>query len=337
MKRKSKRGWIALLLGALLSIGLACGAFAYYALTPLPVASLPAQFNIESGSSLRGAAQQMASAGILSHPELFVALARLRGEAGNLKAGIYEIDAPVTPLELLRKITEGDYTLAGITFVEGWTFKQMRKALEEHKAPSHDTQGLSDAEILQRLGIAQASPEGWFFPDTYYFSNGSSELRILRRAHNLMKSHLAAQWEARAPNLPIASPYEALVLASIVEKETGKAEERPLIASVFVNRLRLGMRLQTDPTVIYGMGDAFDGNLRRADLTADTPYNTYTRGGLPPTPIAMPGLASLAAALNPARSEALYFVARGDGSHHFSRSLAEHDRAVTKYQKSGRR
>jgi UPF0755 protein len=337
MKRRNKGGWIALLVGTLLSIGLVGGAFTYYALTALSVASLPAQFNIKSGSSLRGAAQQMADAGILSHPELFVVLARLLGESGNLKAGIYEIDAPVTPLELLRKITEGDYSMAGITFVEGWTFKQMRKVLDEHKAPNHDTRGLSDAEILQRLGITEASPEGWFFPDTYYFSNGSSDLRILRRAHNLMKSHLAAQWEKRAANLPIASAYEALVLASIIEKETGKAEERPLIASVFVNRLRLGMRLQTDPTVIYGMGEAFDGNLRRADLTADTPHNTYTRAGLPPTPIAMPGLASLAAALNPASEEALYFVARGDGSHHFSRSLAEHERAVTKYQKSGRR
>ncbi len=325
------------MVGALLSIGLAGGAVAYYALTALPVASLPAQFSIKPGSTLRSSAQQMAGAGILSHPGIFVVLARLLGEAGNLKAGIYEIDAPVTPLELLRKITEGDYTLSGITFVEGWTFKQVRKVLDEHAASNHDTRGLSDAEILQRLGMSQTSPEGWFFPDTYHFSNGTSDLRILRRAHNLMKSHLAAQWESRAANLPIASPYEALVLASIIEKETGKAEERPLIASVFVNRLRLGMRLQTDPTVIYGMGEAFDGNLRRADLTTDTPYNTYTRTGLPPTPIAMPGLASLAAALNPARVEALYFVAKGDGSHHFSRSLAEHDRAVTKYQRSGQR
>ena len=336
-KRGTGRSLLALLSAALLAGVWLCGVFAYYALTAMPVASLPAQFTIKSGSSLRGAAQQMAGAGILRHPEWFVVLGRLLGEAGHLKAGIYELEREVTPLELLRKITQGDYTLAGITFVEGWTFKQMRKALDQHPAPKHDTQGLSDAEILQRLGVEQASPEGWFFPDTYYFSNGSSDLRILRRAHALMKTQLAAQWDKRAENLPLASPYEALILASIIEKETGKADERPLIAAVFVNRLRLGMKLQTDPTVIYGMGAAFDGNLRKGDLTDDTPYNTYTRTGLPPTPIAMPGLAALTAVVNPARSDALYFVSKGDGSHQFSRSLGEHERAVTKYQKSGRR
>lgn len=338
MKRKTRSGPLAfLLIGALLWIALAGGAYTYYAYTKLPATSLPLQFSIKSGSSLRGAAHQMAGAGILRHPEAFVVLARLLSESGNLKAGTYEIDRPVTPLELLRKITEGDYAQAGITFVEGWTFTQMRKALDDHKGSNHDTRGLSDAEVMQRLGIAEASPEGWFFPDTYFFSTGTSDLRILRRAHQLMKTHLAAQWDKRAADLPLASAYEALVLASIIEKETAKADERPLIAAVFVNRLRMGMKLQTDPTVIYGIGNAFDGNLRRGDLTADTPYNTYTRTGLPPTPIAMPGLASLAAALNPVRSEALYFVSKGDGSHHFSRSLAEHERAVTKYQKTGRR
>jgi UPF0755 protein len=337
MKRRPRRKLLALFSAALLSIGLACVAFAYYALTELPAPSLPVQFNIKSGSSLRGAAGQMANAGVLQHPELFVLLGRLKNDAGNLKAGIYEIDRPVTPLDLLRKITQGDYTLAGITFVEGWTFRQMRRAVDDHGGFKHETAGLADADILQRLGIEESAPEGWFFPDTYFFSNGSSDLAVLRRAHNLMKSHLAAQWEKRAPDLPLASPYEALILASIIEKETARADERALIAAVFVNRLRVGMKLQTDPSVIYGMGKAFDGNLRRNDLTADGLYNTYTRPGLPPTPIAMPGLASLTAALNPARSDVLYFVAKGDGSHHFSRSLGEHDRAVTKYQRSGRR
>jgi UPF0755 protein len=297
---------------------------------------LPAQFSIKTGSSLRAAARQLAQAGVLRHPELFVLLGRLKGEAGKLKAGMYELDRPVTPLELLRKITQGDYTLAGITFVEGWTFRQMRKAIDDHEAFRHETAGLPDAEILKRLGIAEPSPEGWFFPDTYFFSSGSSDLAVLRRAHELMKTHLAAQWEKRAAELPLKSSYEALILASIIEKETGRNTERPLIGAVFVNRLRIGMRLQTDPTVIYGMGASFDGNLRKADLLADTPYNTYTRAGLPPTPIAMPGLASLAAAVNPAREDALYFVSKGDGSHHFSRSLGEHERAVTKYQRSGR-
>jgi UPF0755 protein len=338
MKRKTRRGPLAfLLIAGLLWIALAAGAYTYYAYTKLPVASLPMQFSIKSGSSLRGAAHQMAATGILRHPEAFVVLARLLNESGNLKAGTYEIESPVTPLELLRKITAGDYAQAGITFVEGWTFKQMRKALDDHKGSNHDSRGASDAEVMQRLGISEASPEGWFFPDTYFFSTGTSDLRILRRAHQLMKTHLSAQWDKRAADLPLASPYEALVLASIIEKETAKADERPLIAAVFVNRLRMGMKLQTDPTVIYGIGNAFDGNLRRGDLTADTPYNTYTRTGLPPTPIAMPGLASLVAALNPARSEALYFVSKGDGSHQFSRSLGEHERAVTKYQKTGRR
>ena len=337
MRRNTGREWFALFAGLVLCAAMGIGAFAYYAYAPTPVAELPAQFSVRSGSSLRSAAQQLAGAGVLRHPEAFVLIGRLLGQAGNLKAGTYEIDRPVSPLELLRKITQGDYTLVGITFVEGWTFKQMRKALDEHQGASHDSRGVSDAELLQRLAITESSPEGWFFPDTYYFSAGTSDLRILRRAHALMKGHLAAQWEKRAADLPIASAYEALVLASIIEKETARADERPLIAAVFVNRLRVGMRLQTDPTVIYGMGNAFDGNLRKADLTADTPYNTYTRTGLPPTPIAMPGLASVTAAVNPARSDALYFVSKNDGSHHFSRTLGEHERAVTKYQKTGRR
>ena len=337
MKSATKRNLFALCVTALVCSAWLCAAFAYYAHSEMPVAALPAQFSIKTGSSLRSAAGQMAEAGVLRHPELFVLLGRVMGKATSLKAGFYEFDQPVTPLRLLRRITQGDYTLVSITLVEGWTFRQMRKALAAEAGIQQEIRDLPDAEVAQRLGIDYPTPEGWFFPDTYYFSHGTSDLRILRRAHGLMKSHLAAQWERRAENLPLASPYEALILASIIEKETGRPEERPLIAAVFVNRLRQGMRLQTDPTVIYGLGEAFDGNLRRADLLADTAWNTYTRTGLPPTPIAMPGLGSLTAALSPAASDALYFVARGDGSHQFSRTLGEHDRAVTKYQKSGRR
>jgi UPF0755 protein len=337
VKRGAKRNLFAFFVSGLVCTAWICAAFAYYALAEMPVASLPAQFSIKKGSSLRSAASQMAQAGVLYRPELFVLLARFMGKATSLKAGFYELDKPVAPLGLLRKITQGDYTLVSITLVEGWTFRQVRKALAGEPGIQQEIRELSDADVAQRLGIEHPSPEGWFFPDTYNFSHGTSDLKILRRAHELMRSHLAAQWERRAQNLPLSSPYEALILASIIEKETGKPEERQLIAAVFVNRLRLGMRLQTDPTVIYGLGDAFDGNLRRADLLADTAWNTYTRAGLPPTPIAMPGLASLAAALGPDASDALYFVARGDGSHQFSRSLGEHDRAVTKYQKSGRR
>lgn len=329
---------LRILFGALVaSAVIFCGAFAYYAMTRLETAQLPIQFSLKAGSGLRSAAQQMERAGVLRHSELFVVMARLLGEAGNIKAGNYEIEAPLTPYHLLAKITQGEVTLVSITFPEGWTFRQMRKILDEHLAIKHETQGLRDADILQRLSIKESSPEGLFFPDTYHFGNGSSDLLILRRAHRLMQSHLEAQWAGRAPDLPTTTPYEALILASIVEKETGRAEDRPLVAAVFVNRLRKGMLLQADPTVIYGAGEGFDGNLRKRDLTTDTPYNTYTRAGLPPTPIAMPGLASIAVTLNPPRSDVLYFVAKGDGSSQFSRTLGEHERAVTKYQRSGRR
>ncbi len=313
------------------------GAFAWYSMSSLEPSPLPLQFSLKAGSGLRAAALQMERAGVLKHPERFVLMARLLGEAGNIKAGNYEIEGALTPYQLLTKITQGEVAFVSITFPEGWTFRQMRKALDEHPAIRHETRGLADADILQRLSIQEPSPEGLFFPDTYHFGSGSSDLLVLRRAHRLMKFHLETQWAARAPDLPFSTPYEALILASIVEKETGRVEDRPLVAAVFVNRLRRGMLLQADPTVIYGVGEAFDGNLRKRDLTTDTPYNTYTRRGLPPTPIAMPGVAAIAATLNPPRSDVLYFVARGDGTSYFSRDLGEHERAVTKYQRSKRR
>jgi UPF0755 protein len=292
---------------------------------------------VNAGSTLRGASQQMVQAGVLESALPFEILTRLFGDPRNIKAGNYEVEKGLTPLELMEKLTRGNNSALAITFVEGWTFRQMRKLLNDHPALNHDTRELSDVDILQRLGIEYDSPEGLFFPDTFHFSHGVSDLNILRRSHQLMQKHLAAQWERRSPEIPLATPYEALILASIVEKETGKALERTLISAVFLNRLKLGMKLQTDPTVIYGLGELFDGNLRKQDLVADNPYNTYTRTGMPPTPIAMPGLASLHAALNPAATDALYFVAKGDGSSHFSRSYEEHDRAVTKYQRGGRR
>ena len=322
---------IAVLVGLPVALGLG------YALRDLPLKSSPLQFSIKPGSSLRSAAQEMVDAGVLDAARPFELLVRLAGEPTSIKAGNYEIEQGLTPLELMNTITRGSYTALAITFVEGWTFRQVRQALNEHPGLRHDTQALTEAEILQRLGIAHPSGEGLFFPDTYHFSHGVSDLNVLRRAHQLMEKHLAAQWARRAPDLPLANPYEALILASIVEKETGQASERALISGVFVNRLRIGMRLQTDPTVIYGLGERFDGNLRKKDLITDNPYNTYTRGGMPPTPIAMPGLASLHAALNPGETNALYFVARGDGTSYFSRHLDEHERAVTKYQRSGRR
>ncbi len=337
MKKAIERRLKYLLLIAAMGMFSAAAWLAVYAHTEFTPVRLPLQFDLRTGSSLKGAAQQMVSAGVLDNAASFVILARLRGAAGKVKAGNYEVGGPISPLALLRKITEGDYTQSSITFVEGWTFHQIRAVLDAHPVIRHDTRGLSDTEIGQRLGLDQPSPEGWFFPDTYHFSSGLSDLATLRRASQLMQSRLATQWEGRAAKLPLKSPYEALILASIIEKETGRAAERPLVAAVFINRLRAGMKLQTDPTVIYGMGEAFDGNLRKRDLTADTPYNTYIHEGLPPTPIAMPGLASLSAALNPPQNNFLYFVSRGDGSSYFSHTLEEHSRAVTKYQKSGQR
>jgi UPF0755 protein len=327
------------LFAALLGVALAglLGWSLYYPAHELVLPKSPLEFSIGAGSSLRSATQQMVDAGVIHSALPFEILTRVFGDARNIKAGNYEVEQGITPLELIDKISRGNSSAVAITFVEGWTFHQMRKALDANPELRHDTLGSSDAEVLRRLGIDAPSPEGLFFPDTYHFSTGVSDLNILRRSYDLMQKQLAAQWEQRAPDVALATPYEALVLASIIEKETGRAVERSIISAVFLNRLKRGMKLQTDPTVIYGLGEAFDGNLRKQDLSTDTPYNTYVRTGMPPTPIAMPGLASIYAALHPASTDALYFVARGDGSSHFSNSLEEHDRAVTKYQKGSRR
>lgn len=336
MKKKPRLWAIRLLLLAAAGAFSAAAWLFIYAHLDYTPAQVPLQFDLRAGSSLKSATQRMAAAGALNDPAQFVLLARLLGAASKVKAGNYEINAPISPLSLLRKITEGDYTQSAITFVEGWTFRQMRQALDAQSDVRHDTRGLSEADIRQRLVPGQTSLEGWFYPDTYHFSSGTSDLIILKRALQLMQGHLAMLWKNRASDLPLQTPYEALILASIIEKETGKASDRPLIAAVFINRLRIGMKLQTDPAVIYGLGESFDGNLRKRDLVTDTEYNTYTRSGLPPSPIAMPGLASLTAALNPPKNKLLYFVARGDGSSQFSSNLEEHNRAVNKYQKSGR-
>ena len=325
-----------LLVLLVIAAALIVGGLYYYEQQTLAFSPTPVAYDLKSGSSLRTVARELSAAGVIGEPLLFEIIGRLHGNASHVKAGNYELESPTTPLKVLQKITRGDATQATIRFIDGWTFTQMREALDSHESVKHDTQGLNHEAIARKLSIVDAQPEGWFFPETYHFSNGTSDLAILRRAQRLMQTQLNAQWAKRAANHPLATPYEALILASIVEKETGKAADRGMVASVFVNRLRINMRLQTDPTVIYGMGDAFDGNLRRRDLQADTPWNTYTRAGLPPTPIAMPGLASIQAALNPAQSKMLYFVARGDGSSQFSRTLDEHNAAVNRYQRSGR-
>jgi UPF0755 protein len=254
-------------------------------------------------------------------------------KSAQIKAGKYTLTHAVTPGQLLDMLTKGEATLAAVSVIEGWTFKQFRAAVNANPDLAHDTLELSDTEILQRIGASETQAEGLFFPDTYYFSVGSSDLPLFKRAYQTMQQRLQTAWLARAPGLPLQTPYQALTLASIVEKETGAASDRDKIAAVFVNRLRKGMMLQTDPSVIYGMGEHFDGNLHKRDLVADTPYNTYTRAGLTPTPISLPGLAALQATLHPAPIDALYFVARGDGSSEFSNNLAAHNRAVNQYQK----
>jgi UPF0755 protein len=312
---------------------LAAGGYgAWYLATPVPVYQLPAAFEIPAGTGFRASVQRIESAGIAVGALQFELLARGLKRAQDVKAGSYELAAAPTPMELLDTLTRGDVTQAEVRLIEGWTFRQLRAALDASDTLRHDTKGLDDAQLLQKLGAAAAHPEGLFFPDTYLFSKGSSDLRVLKRAMDAMQRHLAREWEAREANAPYKSPYEALIMASIVEKETGRASERETIAGVLTNRLRIGMLLQVDPTVIYGLGERFDGNLKKIHLQTDGPYNTYTRGGLPPTPIAAPGLASLRAALRPAKTSALYYVSRGDGTSEFSRTLEEHNRAVRKYQ-----
>jgi len=288
-------------------------------------------FTIQPGSGLKRSMQQIEEAGVPVNPLLMMALAQFKGDATRIKAGSYELKPGTTPKRLLEQIVRGEFAQESVTIIEGWTFKQMRQAIDAHPALKHDTAGWSDADLMAKITTDYKLPEGLFYPDTYLFAKNSSDILVYRQAYRNMTKRLDEQWAKRAPNLPYANPYQALIMASIVEKETGRREERTQIAGVFVNRLRQGMLLQTDPTVIYGMGDAYDGRIRKRDLQTDTPHNTYTRPGLPPTPIALPGAESLFAALNPASTEALYFVSRGDGSSHFSQTLDEHNNAVNKY------
>lgn len=303
---------------------------------PLPLPVAPYAFDVRPGASLGSVARELGAAGALPQPLALIALARMRGADRAIKAGSYEIDTGITLPQLLSKLTAGDVTQTSLVIVEGASFGEVKRLLRGNPDVKNTVLDLPDAELMARLGVPDANPEGRFFPDTYFFAAGSTDVALLNRARRAMDTRLAAAWEHRASDLPFASPYEALVLASIVEKETGRAVDRPLIASVFVNRLRKGMRLQTDPTVIYGMGAKFDGDLRKRDLEADTPWNTYTREGLPPTPIALPSQASIDAVLNPPATEYLYFVSRGDGTSKFSATLVEHNRAVTRFQKGGR-
>jgi UPF0755 protein len=300
---------------------------------PLDLPSATVDVSIEPGVSAREVANTVAQAGVSVDPLLLHAWFRLSGQSRQIRAGSYELDRAATPISLLQKLVRGEEALRSVTLVEGWTFSQVREALRKADQLKPDSQTLSTSDLMAQLGQPGVPAEGHFFPDTYTYSKGSSDLSVLKRAMLAMDKRLAAAWAQRDPRSPLVNPEQALVLASIVEKETGTAKDRSTIAAVFSNRLAIGMRLQTDPSVIYGLGETFDGNLRKKDLLADTPWNTYTRAGLPPTPIAMPGKASLLAAVQPAPSKALYFVAKGDGNSHFSNSLDEHNRAVNKYQR----
>ena len=312
---------------------LAAGAGAWWLNAPMPMGDAALELEVEPGTTPRSVARSVQAAGVKVDARLLYAWFRLSGQDRQIRAGNYELLPGTTPRSLLQKLVRGEESLRALTLVEGWNFRQVRAALAADDSLKHDSAALSDADLMAQLERPGVHPEGRFFPDTYTYAKGSSDLAVLRRALHAMDRRLEAAWGQRASDTPLKSADEALVLASIVEKETGRASDRAQIAGVFANRLRIGMLLQTDPTVIYGLGEKFDGNLRRRDLQTDTPWNTYTRAGLPPTPIAMPGKASLLAAVQPERTKALYFVAKGDGTSQFSESLQDHNRAVNRYQR----
>jgi len=304
-----------------------------FAETPLAIARPDATIDIARGETFRAIVEHLRTAGVTqASPYYWRALGRELGIEGKLHAGEYALTQGLTPRQLLQKMAAGEVLQHHFTIVDGWTFRQLRVALAGDAGLTQTLTTMSDEDLAHKLGIEDGHPEGWFLPETYSWVKGDSDFDVLKNAHAAMQKALDLLWAARAQDAALDSPYQALILASIVEKETGKPDERPLIAGVFTRRLKFHMKLQTDPTVIYGMGDNYDGNIRKVDLEADTPYNTYTRDGLPPTPIALPGTPALEAALHPAPGDALYFVARGDGSHEFSATLDEHNRAVQKYQ-----
>jgi len=328
-----KKCVVAAVIVAMLAAAVAGGVY-YWANRPMTLTPTELDVTIKPHSTLRSVSTQLNRGGVPVEPELFVLMTRALGLSAQLKSGNYAFRSGVTPYEVLQKIARGDVNEYVATVIEGWTLQKMRSELDGNPALAHDTAGMSDIDLLRAIGASETdknSAEGLFFPDTYLFDKGTSDLAVYKRAYRTMHRRLAEAWDTRAPNLPYKTPYDALIMASIVEKETGRAVDRPLVAAVFANRLRIGMPLQTDPSVIYGLGPAYEGRLKKKDLQTDTPYNTYTRMGLPPTPIALPGVAALNATLNPAASSALYFVARGDGSSIFSDNLGDHNRAVDKY------
>ncbi len=311
--------------------------FAHVYQRPLAINGDRVEFRIAPGASARTIARQLQAAGVDIDETAFVVAARFTKVTQSLRAGRYELLRGATLAQLLDKLRAGDTLRERMTVIEGWTLRDLRTALAAQPDLKQDSASLSEQQLLKAIGAGEPRAEGLFAPDTYVFDAGTSDLDILRRAYRAQMATLQRAWDSRVEGLPYANPYQALIMASIIEKETGHAAERARVAGVFVNRLQLGMPLQTDPTVIYGLGERFDGNLRKRDLAADNQYNTYTRAGLPPTPIALPGRAAIEAALQPQRTRELYFVARGDGTSEFSETLAQHNRAVTKYQLGGKR
>ena len=317
---------------ALIGLKLVAAVALYLAFSPLTLRQPSVDVSIEPGTSVRGVADAIVASGVEASPQGLWLLMRLSPNARHLQAGSYEITSGMSAWDVIQKIARGDQDLKALTVIEGWTFAQMRQRVDQAQGLRHDTLGMSDEALMSQLGRAGLPAEGRFFPDTYTYGKGSSDLRVYARALQAMDRTLAHIWSQRAPTLALKSPEQALVLASIIEKETGQREDRAMISSVFHNRLKLDMPLQTDPTVLYGLGPQFDGNLKRIHLKTDHPWNTYTRRGLPPPPIALPGKAALTAAIQPAPSQALYFVARGDGSSEFSPDLTTHNAAVQRYQ-----
>lgn len=327
------RRWVvaAVALGAL--VAAVAVALLLWLRQPLRLSSASVEITIEAGRSPREIARAWVQAGVQTEPWLLYQVFRWSGRARQIKAGTYEIGEGTTPQLLLDKMVAGDEALETVQVIEGWTFRQMREALAATESLRHDSVNLSESALMAAIGASGVAAEGHFFPDTYAFGRGTSDLRVFARAYRAMNRQLDKAWTGRQPDLPLSSPEDLLKLASIVEKETGHPADRGRIAGVFINRLRIGMPLQTDPTVIYGLGERFDGNLRRRDLEQDSPYNTYLRKGLTPTPIALPGLRALQAAAHPDPTSALFFVARGDGTSQFSDNLADHNRAVNEFQR----
>jgi len=324
-----------LFLFALLIVVAAAGLFYHYIHSPVPLTEEGVIITIPKGATLGRVTMELEDKGVIEKPLYWKLLARVTGNANQIKTGEYQLNAELSPAEILDILVTGKSLQYSLTIPEGWTFKQMLEVLSSKPEIRKTLDNASPDEIMLKLGEEGVHPEGHFLPETYFFTRNTSDLEILRRSHVALKTLLEKEWNAREANLPLETAYEALILASIVEKETGVADERPMIAAVFINRLRKGMRLQTDPTVIYGMGERYKGNIRKKDLLRDTPYNTYTRKGLPPTPIALPAASSIQAVLHPADSEALFFVASGGGRHYFSKTYEEHKQAVIKYLLDG--